>query len=80
MAKQTATDMIGYGTISAGQIDSLLMMPKEDQEASMNLSMRYAGAINKGINELRLQAEADVKYFDKTTNVTKMLEDGASKV
>ena len=80
MAKQSATDMIGYGTISAGQIDSLLMMPKEDQEASLNLSMRYAGAINKGINEMRLQAEADVKYFDNTTNVTKMLQDGADKV
>ena len=64
MAKQSATDMIGYGTISAGQIDSILMMPKEDQEATLNLALRYAGAINKGIDQMRLQAEADTKYID----------------
>jgi len=80
MAKQSATDMIGYGTVSAGQIDSLLMMPKEDQEKSLNLAMRYAGAINKGIDQIRLRAESEVKYLGDDLPVTHMLEDGTNKV
>ncbi len=64
MAKQTACDLIAYNNISLGNIESILQMPEEDQVACLDLSMKYSGAIAAGIHQLRLNAEAEVKYMD----------------
>jgi hypothetical protein len=62
MAKQAAMDMVSYGRIGSGNMDSIAMMPEEDQIEALATTIQYnerlqnglaqiAGAVNEGLLE-----------------------------
>ncbi len=76
MARQSAVDLIGYGTINVGNIDSILMMPEADQKKSLELALKYAGGIQSGIEQMRLKAQEEISLLDDPIPSRKMLSDG----
>jgi len=64
MAKQTSVDLLAYGRVGAANIDSILMMSDADQAKTLNAAIRYAGAIDSGMERMKLGAEAEIKYME----------------
>lgn len=56
MAKQAMLDMISYGRIGTGNLDSILMMDPEQQKQVLSLASAYTISIDKNINYLMTQA------------------------
>ena len=52
MAKQAMLDMISYGRIGTGNLDSILMMDPEQQKQVLTLTAAYTISIDKNINQL----------------------------
>ena len=56
MAKQAMLDMISYGRIGTGNLDSILMMNPEQQKQVLSLASSYTISIDRNINQLMTQA------------------------
>ena len=56
MAKQAMLDMVSYGRIGTGNLDSILMMAPEQQKQVLSLASAYTISIDKNINLLMTQA------------------------
>jgi hypothetical protein len=56
MAKQAMLDMISYGRIGTGNLDSILMMDPEQQKQVLSLAAAYTVSIDKNINQLMTHA------------------------
>jgi hypothetical protein len=56
MAKQAMLDMISYGRIGTGNLDSILMMEPEQQKQVLSLASSYTISIDRNINQLMSQA------------------------
>ena len=65
MAKQSAVDMLSSGTINQGNMESILQMNEKDQVKCIDAAMKYSGVVNAGINALRAESEAAIKYLGK---------------
>ena len=61
MAKQAMLDMISYGRIGTGNLDSILMMDPEQQKQVLALASAYTISTDKNINQL--MAEATTNNF-----------------
>ena len=59
MAKQAMLDMISYGRIGTGNLDSILMMDPDQQKQVLTLASAYTISIDKNINQLMAQATTD---------------------
>lgn len=64
LAKQSSVDLLSTGRIQSGNVDAILMMGDEDQAATLNAAIRYAGAIDSGMERMKLSAEAEIKYME----------------
>ena len=73
MAKQSAVDMLSSGTINQGNMESILQMPQEHQKLAFNAAMRFSGVVSTGIDQMRLNAESEIKYLDKDTGTRSRL-------
>ncbi len=51
MAKQAMLDMISYGRIGTGNLDSILMMSPEQQTQVLSLASSYTVFIDKNVNQ-----------------------------
>ena len=76
MAKQSAVDMLSSGTINQGNMESILQMSEEDQVGVLAAALKYTGVVNAGIDQIREEAQAEIKYLGKPDDVSKMLGDG----
>ena len=56
MAKQAMLDMISYGRVGTGNLDSILMMSAEQQKQVLSLASSYTVFIDKNINQLMSNA------------------------
>lgn len=56
MAKQAACDMFATGRIGQGNLDSIAMMPVEDQQEAIKGALKYNGMLSKGIGTLERTA------------------------
>jgi predicted house-cleaning noncanonical NTP pyrophosphatase (MazG superfamily) len=56
MAKQAMLDMISYGRIGTGNLDSILMMDPEQQKQVLALASAYTISTDKNINQLMTEA------------------------
>lgn len=56
MAKQAMLDMISYGRIGTGNLDSILMMEPDQQKQVLSLASAYTISLDKNINHLMTQA------------------------
>lgn len=56
MAKQAMLDMISYGRIGTGNLDSILMMDPAQQKQVLSLASSYTISIDNSINQLMSKA------------------------
>jgi hypothetical protein len=49
MAKQAAMDMVSYGRIGSGNMDSIAMMPEEDQIMALATTLQYNERLGQGL-------------------------------
>jgi hypothetical protein len=59
MAKQAMLDMVSYGRIGTGNLDSILMMSPDQQKQVLSLASSYTVFIDKNINQLMSNASVD---------------------
>jgi hypothetical protein len=52
MAKQAAMDMVSYGRIGTGNMDSIAMMPEEDQILTLATTLQYNERLMGGLNQI----------------------------
>jgi len=52
MAKQAAMDMISYGRIGSGNMDSIAMMPDEDQIMTLATTLQYNERLLGGLSQI----------------------------
>lgn len=66
MGKQAAMDLMAMGRIGQGNLDSIAMMPVEDQERTVKLALGYTANLNKAIGYI----DEDVKLeLQNMTNI-----------
>lgn len=75
MAKQATMDLITIGKIGQGNLDSIAMMPIQDQEETIKAALKYTSVLHKGIsaldNEVRSELAtlpSSMDYIDKIVN------------
>ena len=56
MAKQAMLDMITYGRLGTGNLDSILMMAPEQQRQVLSLATRYTMQVDNSVKELMTRA------------------------
>jgi hypothetical protein len=59
MAKQAMLDMVSYGRIGTGNLDSILMMSPKQQKEVLSLASSYTVFIDKNINQLMSSATSN---------------------
>lgn len=64
MAKQAMLDMISYGRVGTGNLDSILMMSPEQQKEVMALASSYTVTIDRNINTLMGMAAANQNLIE----------------
>ena len=69
MGKQAAMDVYCTGRIGVGNLDSIAMMREDDQYATLNIAMQYAGLLNTGIAKIQNEIKPQID---------KMLVDGST--
>lgn len=52
MAKQAAMDMVSYGRIGTGNMDSIAMMSEEDQVLTLATTLQYNERLNTGLHNI----------------------------
>lgn len=78
MAKQTSIDIITTGRLGPGNLDSVLMMPEEDQVKTLQLALNYAGAVNAGVDALKESAEKSIRFLRDEIPNNKFLEENSN--
>lgn len=69
MGKQAALDIIAFGRVGSGNMDSIAMMGREDQLEALTVAVQYSGLINAGLHKISTGVQETVdKYLrnDKT--------------
>jgi hypothetical protein len=60
MGKQAAIDVISFGRVGSGNMESIAMMPEEDQVESLTLAMKYSGMVQAGIHNISLGVQGQI--------------------
>lgn len=63
LGKQAAMDIISYGRIGSGNMESITMMPEEDQVQTLQLAVRFSGMIGGGLDKLNRQLQPELKQY-----------------
>lgn len=66
MAKQAMLDMISYGRVGTGNLDSILMMSPEQQKEVMALASTYTVTVDRNITTLMGMAATNQDMIDST--------------
>lgn len=80
MAKQATMDLMTSGRIGSGNLDSIAMMPIEDQQETIKAALKYNGLLTKGISAIEKSAVEELsllpgmKYIDEIVNDQLKLE------
>jgi hypothetical protein len=76
MGKQAALDIIAFGRVGSGNMDSIAMMPQEDQLNTLQLAVQYSGLINAGLHKVSIEAQKTVDTYlaDNNTTIPKLLD------
>lgn len=75
MAKQSTMDLMTIGRIGQGNLDSIAMMPLNDQAETIKAALKYNSLLNKGLQNIEKQAlkelsavTDDINYIDQIVN------------
>ena len=63
MGKQAALDIISYGRISSGNMDSIALMPETDQVEALKIAVRYSTMIQGCLDKLNVQLQPELNKF-----------------
>ena len=76
MGKQAAIDVYTTGKIGTGNLDSIAMMREDDQFATLNVTMQYAGLLNVSIAKIQneLKPHLDKLMTDGTSTRVPTME------
>lgn len=76
MGKQAALDIISYGRVGSGNMDSIAMMNKEDQLEALTVAVQYSGLIQAGLHKISVNVQDTVnKYLESNnTSIPELLE------
>ena len=76
MGKQAAMDVYTTGKIGTGNLDSIAMMREDDQFATLNVTMQYAGLLNVSIAKIQneLKPHLDKLMIDGTSTRVPTME------
>ena len=77
MGKQAAMDIVSFGIITSGNMDSLTLMPEHYQVEALQIATRYSSMVMGGVDKINKQLQPELQKFmvgDKLT--TKLIEDG----
>lgn len=75
MAKQAALDLFSTGRIGQGNLDSIAMMPLEDQQKTISTALKYNGILNKGISVLERNALEEIAHLPSNIKYVENLVD-----
>ena len=75
MAKQATMDLMTIGRIGQGNLDSIAMMPLNDQAETIKAALKYNSLLNKGVQSIEKEAmkeltsvSGDINYIDEIVN------------
>lgn len=78
MAKQSSMDLLTIGRISQGNLDSICMMPLNDQEETIKSALSYTNMLNNGIQLLKEKTDSlpssNINYIDEIVDNQLKLE------
>lgn len=63
MAKQATMDLMMTGRIGQGNLDSIAMMPLQDQQDTIKAALKYNAVLNKGIGSLEVKAKEELAFL-----------------
>lgn len=66
MGKQAALDYVTTGRIGNGNLDSIAMMPEEDQIAIFKVAFQYSGLLNVSLNKIKGKIEPYLNQLEKS--------------
>lgn len=75
MAKQAALDLFSTGRIGQGNLDSIAMMPLDDQQKTISTALKYNGILNKGISVLERTALEEIAHMPSNIKYVENLVD-----
>ena len=84
MGKQAAMDLVTMGRLGQGNLDSIVMMPIEEQTEALKLAAKYSGMIDQGMGILTKQAlqelaqvPAQLQFVDELVDTKLQLQNKA---
>jgi len=63
LGKQAAMDIVSYGRIGSGNMESITMMPEEDQVQTLQIAVRFSTMIGSGLDKINKQLQPELKQF-----------------
>lgn len=63
MGKQAAMDIIAFGRVGSGNMDSIAMMDQADQLEALTTAMQYSGLINAGLHKISTNVQGTVDKY-----------------
>ena len=63
MGKQAAMDIISYGRIGSGNMESISMMPEKDQVQALQIAVRFSTMVSGGLDKLNKQLQPELKQY-----------------
>lgn len=70
MAKQAALDVIAFGRVGSGNMDSIAMMDKDDQLEALTMAIQYSGLINAGLQKISIESQDSVNAYLSSNNIS----------
>lgn len=77
MGKQAAMDIISYGRVGSGNMDSIAMMAEEDQLHALRKAVEYSGLVQAGLSKISMDVQTTVdKYLkSETTDIAQLYDE-----
>jgi len=63
MGKQAAIDIIAFGRVGSGNMDSIAMMDERDQLETLRLAIEYSGLVNAGMTKISHDIQDQVNTY-----------------
>lgn len=73
MGKQAAMDLMAMGRIGQGNLDSIAMMPLEDQEKTIKLALGYTANLNSAISYIDDDVKLELQNMSSINTIENLI-------
>ena len=70
LGKQAAMDIVSYGRISTGNMDSIAMLTEVDQISTLQVAIKYSGLIGGGIDKINKSLQPEFEKYLKEQGIS----------